>query len=143
MIGAQRRAERRGVARRDADDRGVEHVRDDLQDVAVRRRAAGRANGVRPRREPARMDPHRHRLRLDDRAHVAGGVGRIQVRGGARPACSTVGVISGTNHGVISAPPLPAGVARSAAENPSQSSPYVSRTRSRASDPLAKQISGM
>ena len=94
------------------------------------------------RRDPARVQPHRHRLAFDDRADVARGVGRIE-SAAPRPASSTGGVISGTNHGAISAPPLPAGVLRSAAAKPSQSSPYASRTRSRASEPFAKQVSAM
>ena len=109
MIRAQGGAERRGVAWRDAHELGVEHIGDHLQDVVLAA-APPVARIARPsRRDPARVQPHRHRLRLDHRPDGARRVGRIDVLP-ARSGLGTCGVISGTNHGAIRPPPLPAGV---------------------------------
>ena len=59
------------------------------------------------------------------------------------PGAATEGVISGTSHGSSKPPSLPGGAAASAREKPAQSSPNMSRTRSRASDPFEKQVSPM
>ena len=141
---AQRGAQTRGVADAETETRRRQTRRPSpagCRDSPTRRRSRGscaiadahpRASGSpspssAPRRRRARS---RARRRARDRRRRTAATG-------------TCGVISGTNQGRISAPRLPGGAAASAAENPGQSNPYASRTRSRASDPLLKTVNPM
>ena len=78
MEGAQRRAERRGVARLQLLHLGVEHVGHHLQHVPICRRPPGGVDRRDPDAHPAAVERERHHLRLDDGADVGRRIGCVE-----------------------------------------------------------------